>query len=324
MFPNVRLMVVAVLAAIAGIGCGLGLFATFRINHEPLARLAEGSPPMQLAIDNLARGADARAGIESRLPVTGVAKMISVPVIVPIPEPAVVEQAGADSAVAAESASVQQADADIDATDRSTTASPAVAVQTEPSSVTPDAADAVPPQQDLIATAPDPTPAASPAPASTAEQTAAISPAAPDQEPGVKPTKPSETKPSETKPSETKAAVTKAAVTKAAKPKARASHPAAPARRATKAVRARRIVTTVAAQSAYPYSQPTYSQPTYSQPTYSQPTYSQPTYTWMDGAAQASQPVKRVLIKRSRIAKQRVPLAQSNPSAATAGLSGTQ
>ena len=41
MFPNVRLMVVAILAAIAGISCGLGLFATFRVNHEPLARLAE-------------------------------------------------------------------------------------------------------------------------------------------------------------------------------------------------------------------------------------------------------------------------------------------
>ena len=45
MFPNVRLMVVAILAAITGISCGLGLFATFRVNHEPLARLAEGSPP---------------------------------------------------------------------------------------------------------------------------------------------------------------------------------------------------------------------------------------------------------------------------------------
>src|SRR5215471_12546451 len=56
MFPNVRLMVVAILAAIAGISCGLGLFATFRVNHEPLARLAEGSPPLQLALNNRALG----------------------------------------------------------------------------------------------------------------------------------------------------------------------------------------------------------------------------------------------------------------------------
>ena len=49
MFPNFRLMIVTVLAAILGIGCGLGLFATFRVNHEPLARLSDGGAPLQLA-----------------------------------------------------------------------------------------------------------------------------------------------------------------------------------------------------------------------------------------------------------------------------------
>jgi len=51
MFPNIRLMIVTVLAAILGIGCGLGLFATFRVNHEPLAlaRLSNGGVPLQLA-----------------------------------------------------------------------------------------------------------------------------------------------------------------------------------------------------------------------------------------------------------------------------------
>jgi len=49
MFPNIRLMIVTVLAAILGIGCGLGLFATFRVNHEPLARLSDGGAPLQLA-----------------------------------------------------------------------------------------------------------------------------------------------------------------------------------------------------------------------------------------------------------------------------------
>lgn len=323
MFPNVRLMVVAILAAIAGISCGLGLFATFRVNHEPLARLAEGNPPMQLAVDNLALGSDARAGMEARLPVTGVAKMISVPVIVPTPEPAVAEQAGADAAVATELASVQQAETRAEATDQSNTANPAVAaqaeppsmnleaagaaptdhtntatapvvaVQTGPSSVTPEAG-AAPSQQEVIATAQDQTPAVPAAAAVTGEQTAAISAAAPDQEPALKPTK---------------AAASKAAETKTAKPKARASRPAAPAGRAIKTVRARRTVTTVAAQSAYPYSQPT---------------YSQPTYTWTDGAAQASQRAKRVQIKRSRPAKQAAPVVQSTPSASTAGLSGTQ
>ena len=49
MFPNIRLMIVTVVAAILGIGCGLGLFATFRVNHEPLARLSDGGAPLQLA-----------------------------------------------------------------------------------------------------------------------------------------------------------------------------------------------------------------------------------------------------------------------------------
>lgn len=326
MFPNVRLMVVAILAAIAGISCGLGLFATFRVNHEPLARLAEGSAPMQLAVDNLALGSNARAGTEARLPVTGIAKTISVPVIVPTPEPAVAEQAGADAAVATELASVEQAETGAEATDQGNTTNPAVALQTEPPSMNPEAAGAAAKdgntattpvvaaqtepssvtaqaaaaalgRQEAIATAQDQTPAVPAMAASTGEQTAATDAAAPVQEPALKPTK---------------AADSKSAKTKTVKP--RVSRPAAPARRPIKAVRARRTVTTVAAQSAY----------SYSQPTYSQPAYSQPSYTWMDGAAQPSQPVKRLQIKRSRPAKQTAPVAQSTPSASTAGLSGTQ
>src|SRR5262249_28371629 len=85
MFPNVRLMVVAILAAIAGISCGLGLFATFRVNHEPLARLAEGSPPLQLALNNRALGLEAGASLEARLPGKDAAKLIAVPAIIATP-----------------------------------------------------------------------------------------------------------------------------------------------------------------------------------------------------------------------------------------------
>jgi hypothetical protein len=323
MFPNVRLMVVAILAAIAGIGCGLGLFATFRVNHEPLARLAEGGPPMQLAFVDLGHGSDARPGLEVRLPVTGIAKIVSVPLIVPPPEPAAAEQAGVDSAIAAESAGVEQPDAGAETTNQSKTASLAVAVQIEPSNLNPEAADAAPSQhpeasdatpspQEVIAKAQDRAPAAptaSAATASTDEQTAAVRTAALEQEPAVKPAA--------------------AAETKAAKPKARTSHPAASARRVIKTARARRPVATVAAQSAYPYSQPTYTQSAYAQSayaqqTYAQPTYSQPTYTWINGAAQAAQPVTRVQIKRHRAVQQAAPVVPSNPSATTAGLNGTQ
>src|SRR6516225_1448915 len=86
MFPNVRLMVVAILAAITGISCGLGLFAAFRVNHEPLARLAEGSP--RLALNNRALGSEAGAPLEARLPGKDAARLISVPVILAAPSPA--------------------------------------------------------------------------------------------------------------------------------------------------------------------------------------------------------------------------------------------
>ena len=56
MFPNFRLTIVAVLASIVGISCGLGLFAAFRVNHEPLARLSNGKPSLQLAFDNVEPG----------------------------------------------------------------------------------------------------------------------------------------------------------------------------------------------------------------------------------------------------------------------------
>jgi hypothetical protein len=304
MFPNIRLMAVAILAAIAGIGSGLGLFATFRVNHEPLARLAEGSPPLQLAFDNLALGSDARAPLEARLPVNDAAKAISVPLIIATPSPGTpspaapspatpspaAEQAGTDLAVAGDS-SIQQASADAGAADQGNTASVAVAMPAEQSSVTPEAI--APSQQETVAAAQDQQPAVSGATAPTAAQTAAITTAAEDQQPAAKPAQSAESK--------------------AAKPAVKASRSTAQARRASKTVRVRRTTATVAAQPAYQYSQPTYSQPT----------YSQPTYTWTDGTAQASRSVKRVQIKRHRTAK-KAAAAQSSPSAATAGLSGTQ
>jgi hypothetical protein len=295
MFPNVRLTVVAILAAIAGIGCGLGLFATFRVNHEPLARLAEGSPPLQLAFHNRALDSDARAPLEARLPVNGAPKVISVPVIIATPSSApspatspAAEQASADLAIAGDS-SVQQESAGAAVEDKSNTASIAIAVPAEQSSVPPEAPDL----SETVAAVADQQPAASPASAPAARQTAAINAAAEDQQPAAKPTKSGDSK--------------------AAEPAARATR-TPPTRRAAKTVRARRTVATVAARPTYQYPQATYSQPTYSQPTYS----------WADGTAQAAQPVKRVQIKRRHTAKKTIPAAQSNPAAVTAGLSGTQ
>lgn len=49
MFPNIRVMIAALLASIAGISCGLGALAAFRVNHQPFTRMESANPPLQLA-----------------------------------------------------------------------------------------------------------------------------------------------------------------------------------------------------------------------------------------------------------------------------------
>jgi hypothetical protein len=49
MFPNIRVMIAALLASIAGISCGLGALAAFRVNHQPFTRMQSANPPLQLA-----------------------------------------------------------------------------------------------------------------------------------------------------------------------------------------------------------------------------------------------------------------------------------
>jgi hypothetical protein len=280
MFPNVRLMVVAILAAITGISCGLGLFATFRVNHEPLARLAEGSPPLQLALNNRALGSEAGAALEARLPGKDAARLISVPVILAAPSPApspapsrepspapsrtpspAPEQSGADSALAGDS-SVQKAAAQ-NQSKTASLAAPAEQFSTAPEAVAPGRQEAAVSDQQ---------PAAAAATAPPTEQTATINAAAPDQQPAAKPKKADESK--------------------AARPAAKTTR-SAPARRVAKTVRARQTVAKAVAQPTYQYSQPAYTQPT----------YPQPSYTWADGTAQAPQPIKRVQIKRHGTAK---------------------
>jgi hypothetical protein len=48
MFPNVRLLVAAMIGSVVALSCGFGIFAALRVNHEPLARLPSGSAPLQL------------------------------------------------------------------------------------------------------------------------------------------------------------------------------------------------------------------------------------------------------------------------------------
>jgi len=61
MFPNIRLMIAAIVASIVALSCGFGVFAAFRVNHEPLVRLPPVTAPLQLIAGNSAAVAVATA-----------------------------------------------------------------------------------------------------------------------------------------------------------------------------------------------------------------------------------------------------------------------
>src|ERR1700722_5304642 len=52
MFPGVRLLIMAVMASVVTLVCGFGIFAAFRVNHEPLSRLSNITAQSQLVADN--------------------------------------------------------------------------------------------------------------------------------------------------------------------------------------------------------------------------------------------------------------------------------
>jgi hypothetical protein len=54
MLPNVRLMIAATFASVVVLICGFGVFAAFRVSHDPLVRLPAAAAPLQLAAANAA------------------------------------------------------------------------------------------------------------------------------------------------------------------------------------------------------------------------------------------------------------------------------
>jgi len=48
MFPNVRLLIAAMIVSVVAVSCGFAVFAAFRVNHEPLARLPSATAPLQI------------------------------------------------------------------------------------------------------------------------------------------------------------------------------------------------------------------------------------------------------------------------------------
>jgi len=97
MFPSVRLLLVATAASIVAIACGLGLFAAFRVSHDPLTRLANVGPPLQLGFTNAVLApvintpaASFGVRFQTEAPPSGNAEMLdSVPAIATAPAPAV-------------------------------------------------------------------------------------------------------------------------------------------------------------------------------------------------------------------------------------------
>jgi hypothetical protein len=62
MFPNVRLMIAAMLASIVVLICGFAVFAAFRVSHEPIAHLPAAVAPLQLVAENTGASSPAPAG----------------------------------------------------------------------------------------------------------------------------------------------------------------------------------------------------------------------------------------------------------------------
>jgi hypothetical protein len=52
MFPNVRLQIVALFVSVVALSFGFGVFAAFRVNHEPLAEIPASAVPLQFAAEN--------------------------------------------------------------------------------------------------------------------------------------------------------------------------------------------------------------------------------------------------------------------------------
>jgi hypothetical protein len=64
MLPNIRLMIAAILGSVLALSCGFGIFAVFRVSHEPFAHLPAPMAPPQLVAENVAPlpARDGRAG----------------------------------------------------------------------------------------------------------------------------------------------------------------------------------------------------------------------------------------------------------------------
>jgi hypothetical protein len=121
MFPNFRLMIAAVAAAVVALSCGFGVLAALRVNHEPLARLPLATAPLQLAPDKMA----APALLSAHPSPVGEPEIAAAAPDVPTGENARHESDQTPSAASAASAAEPEAVASIAETKTETAAQPA-------------------------------------------------------------------------------------------------------------------------------------------------------------------------------------------------------
>jgi hypothetical protein len=80
MFPDVRLLIAATLASVLALICGFGLFAAFRVSHDPLTRLPPATAALQIVADKSARlpvGFVAAESFDRRFPIAAPAEPIA-------------------------------------------------------------------------------------------------------------------------------------------------------------------------------------------------------------------------------------------------------
>ncbi len=105
MFPNVRMMIVAMLASVVAVICAMGMFAAFGVNHEPFAQLPSDRPPLQLVFDHTVPAADGRAlpfGVRFQIDAASAGggeaeKPVNIPVVSPASAAAPAQQTVADT-----------------------------------------------------------------------------------------------------------------------------------------------------------------------------------------------------------------------------------
>jgi hypothetical protein len=166
MFPNVRLLIAAVVASIVALSCGFAIFAAFRVNHEPLSRLAAGAAPLRLAAGSPTPGVAMPAPADSfgnRFPLHQ-ADSAGASTEVTLHQPGLDDSVEPPSAVASTTATAPATD----------TAEPA-----RPAPVAPAPAAMPDAKPDEVAVAPSESPPATPSePAPAATETAAMQPPA--------------------------------------------------------------------------------------------------------------------------------------------------